>query len=126
MTAPGPAPGFRKYPDHTIEIESSPSRWRASLGDEVLAESGSAMVLRERRYAPVVYFPADDVAFDRLAESETVTTCPFKGEARYFRAAAGDEDIAWSYPETYDEVAAIAGYVAFYADRVDVSETPGV
>ena len=30
------------------------------------------------------------------------------------------KDIAWFYPAVYDEVEAIAGYIAFYADRVEI------
>ena len=124
MASLGPEPGFGKHPEHTIEIEPGASRWRAKLGDEVLADSTSVLILQESRYAPVVYFPTRDVAFDKLAPSDSKTTCPFKGEARYFRAVAGDDDIAWSYPAAYDEVVSITGYVAFYSDKVSVREVP--
>ena len=120
----GPAPGFRNHPDHTINITPARARWQARVGGEVLADSEAALVLHEARYAPVVYFPAADVSFDRLAATDSKTTCPFKGEASYFRGATAgsDDDIAWSYPDTYDEVASIAGFVAFYTDKVTVTD----
>ena len=121
----GPAPGFRSHPKHQIDIRRAGGRWQARLGDTVLASSDRALLLDESRHARVVYFPRDDVAEDRLVATDSKTTCPFKGEASYFRRAddEGGEDIAWTYPETFDEVADIAGFVAFYANRVTVSDS---
>ena len=121
----GPAPGFKRHPDHRIDIGSASGRWQARLGGQLLADSEHALLLDESRHARVVYFPRDDVAEDRLVATDSKTTCPFKGEASYFRRAddEGGEDIAWTYPETFDEVADIAGFVAFYANRVTVTDS---
>ena len=121
----GQSPGFESHPQHRVEICGAHTRWQASLGNVLLADSGDALVLQESNYAPVVYFPRADVRLDRLVETETKTTCPFKGEASYFRIDAVDEgdDVAWTYPATYNEVSPIAGYIAFYANRVSVTET---
>ncbi len=118
----GPAPGFKSDPAHRIEIEPANSRWQARLGDTVLADSENALVLREANYPPVIYFPRDDVSLSRLVATDTSTTCPFKGDASYFAATDPATDIAWTYPETYDEVAAIAGHIAFYTSKVTVTD----
>lgn len=119
---PRKAPGFVKYPNHSIAISPAGHRWQASHGDRVLADSAGALALKESGYPPAIYFPATDVALEQLKPVDGTTRCPFKGEASYFGLAAGDSDdrVAWVYPSTYSEVADIAGYVAFYADRVDV------
>ena len=124
MPPSNPAPGFINHPDHRIAIEPVGKRWRAHIEDDVLAESDNALVLREGRYPPVVYFPRNDVAAARLVATDSKTTCPFKGEASYFRHVDGSNDVAWTYTETYDEVEAIAGYVAFYTNKVDVTDEP--
>ncbi len=100
------------------------SRWQVHSGDELLADSTATLIVDESGYAPAVYFPRADVRVEQLAGSDSKTTCPFKGEAAYWRlASTGDSrDIAWSYPDTYDEVTDIAGFIAFYADRVTISE----
>lgn len=121
----GQSPGFESHPQHGIEIRSVEGRWQVWHDEALLADSGDALVLQESNYAPVVYFPRADVRLDRLVETKTKTTCPFKGEASYFRIDAVDEcdDVAWTYPATYNEVSPIAGYIAFYANRVSVTET---
>lgn len=117
----GPAPGIEATQAHTIEISASDTVWQVHAAGLLLAESADALVLRETNYAPVVYFPASAVRFSKLAKADIKTNCPFKGVANYFRLATeprGDV-VAWTYPNTYDDVAEIRGHVAFYADRVE-------
>lgn len=114
----GPSPGARKDPGHAIRIRPAGRTWTASAEGRPLARSDDALVLDEAGYEPVLYFPPADVSREHLAGSSTRTRCPFKGEAHYY--ALGGRDVAWTYPLVYDEVAEIAGYVAFYADRIDV------
>lgn len=80
-------------------------------------------MLIESGYSPVVYFPPEDVRTEALIESNTSTHCPFKGDASYWAAEIDGEkrDIAWFYPRTFDEVSPIAGFIAFYVDRVTVA-----
>ena len=59
---------------------------------------------------------------DLLTPTEHHTFCPYKGTASYWTIRVGDrmsENAVWGYPESYDEVAAIQDFVAFYWDRVD-------
>lgn len=120
----GPAPGFQRHPDHSIAIRPALARWQVQGRDGLVADSLGALILDESGYAPVVYFPRADVRMRRLTPTASKTTCPFKGSASYWRLASSGsaQDVAWSYPETYDEVTDIAGYVAFYADRITVTE----
>ena len=116
----GPSPGAQKYPDHTVRISTDDGHWTATVNGTRVAESRDALVVDETGYERVIYFPGRDVRTELFDESDSRTTCPFKGEAHYFAADVGGkkEDIAWFYPAVYDEVATIAGYVAFYTDRV--------
>jgi uncharacterized protein (DUF427 family) len=118
----GPSPGAVRYPRHRIKITPAPERWIARLKDKVVAHSDHALILEESKYPRVVYFPPSDVETALLLGSGSRTTCPFKGEARYFAAEVDGElrDVAWYYPEVYDEVAPIAGHVAFYPECVHV------
>lgn len=92
------------------------------LDGRVLAESNKALLVEESGYEPVTYFPPQDVSSGSMLQSDSQTTCPFKGQAGYIAAMVGGErkDIAWFYPAVYNEVEAIAGYIAFYADRVEI------
>jgi uncharacterized protein (DUF427 family) len=113
--------GYVERPDYRVDILTRRNHVTASAGGVVLADSARCLIVDEQDHGIVVYFPRDDVRLDLLADSDHVTHCPFKGRARHWTlAAAGDVPVAWSYEEPYPEVARIAGYVAFYQDRVDV------
>lgn len=107
-----------------IDITDYPDRLRTSVCGIVIADSTGAKVLREEGYPPVFYFPADDVRLDEfMTATDHRTTCPFKGEARYWTFRLGDqvaENIAWSYPDPIPACDAIRGHIAFYWDRMDV------
>jgi len=58
-----------------------------------------------------------------LTRTDTQTYCPYKGDAGYYsvHTAAGIvEDAIWTYEEPYPAVAAIAGHLAFYADKAQI------
>ncbi len=124
MNTNGPAPGFINHPDHQVRITSSAQHWIVRDGDTVLAQSRRALALEETGYERVIYFPPEDVSMQRLTQTDHRSTCPFKGEARYFVHAVGEnkQAIAWSYPSVYDEVALIQGHIAFYEDQVNLQE----
>ena len=123
-TNKGPAPGFINHPEHVVRITSSGHRWTVRDGDAVLADSRRTLVVEETGYERVIYFPLEDVSTERLIQTEDRSTCPFKGEARYFvRAVAKNgQPLAWIYPSVFDEVAPIKGYIAFYEDRIELQE----
>lgn len=113
--------GYAERPDYRVDILARRNRVVVRSGDVVLAETERPLVVDEQDHGLVVYVPRDDVRMQHLAPSDTVTYCPFKGRARHWRLAAGDDTaVAWSYEEPYPEVGRIAGYVAFYQDRVTV------
>jgi uncharacterized protein (DUF427 family) len=109
-------------PEYKITFEPSPRRVRVSFNGATIADSTAAHLLFETRHLPVYYFPKGDVRMDLLAPTDHHTFCPYKGTASYWTVRVGDkaaENAVWGYPDPYDEVAQIAGYVAFYWDRVD-------
>ena len=120
--SPNPGPGYKARPEHRVDLVPGPARVRVVLGNEIIAETTSAITLREASYPPVHYIPAADVRHDLLAASPHKTYCPFKGEASYWSIkldGARVENAVWAYCEPYDEVAPIKGYMAFYPKLVD-------
>jgi len=114
----GPSPHAERAPDHRIEITEARGRWKVAVDGVRVADSTRVLALDETGYERALYFPPEDVATEKLATSDTRTSCPFKGAARYY--AVDGEDVAWYYPDVYDEVAPIAGYVAFYPGRAEI------
>ncbi|MGM0700853.1 MAG: DUF427 domain-containing protein [Pseudomonadota bacterium] len=83
-----------------------------------LADTTRAIELRERGYPPRQYIPRGDVRMDLLNPSETVTHCPFKGDASYF-SFGQHKDVAWSYERPLEGMEEIKGRLAFYEEIVE-------
>lgn len=112
-------------PDHPITITPAPRRVRVTFGGQTVADSRRALVLKEASYPPVFYIPREDAALALLQKSETKTYCPYKGDCSYYTIAASGHvapDAIWSYEQPYEAMAAIAGHLAFYPNRVDQIE----
>ncbi|OLF14637.1 DUF427 domain-containing protein [Actinophytocola xanthii] len=121
-------PGEMKTPgpDHPITVEPNPARVTVRVGDKVVADTTSALSLRESTYPAVPYIPLADVDQTLLRATDTSTHCPFKGDASYYSLALADgelTDVVWTYREPYPAVAEIAGHVAFYPDKVEITES---
>ena len=109
-------------PDHPITIATNPNRVRVRFGERTIVDTRRALTLSEASYPPVLYIPREDADMTLLARTDHVTHCPYKGNAAYFTIKAGGrtaENAVWSYEHPYPAVAAIAGYLAFYPNRVD-------
>lgn len=122
MTPPVPEP---REPSeaHPITIEPTGTRVTVRIGGVVIAETDSALTLREADYPAVQYIPIADVVAE-LTATDTETYCPYKGYAGYYTVQTRDggtvDDAAWTYAEPFPAVAAIAGHLAFYPDKADV------
>jgi uncharacterized protein (DUF427 family) len=112
-------------PDHPITIERNTARVVVSVAGHVIADTRDALTLREASYPAVHYVPRKDVDLSLLRRTEHATYCPYKGDAAYYSIPVGGErsvNAVWTYEAPYDAVAAIAGHLAFYPDRVDAIE----
>lgn len=110
--------------DH-ISIRNASGTWVVRASGAVLGESGAALELTEGQSPSVIYFPRSDIAMSFLEQTTSTTQCPYKGAATYFTVSGPDGDIvdaAWSYEAPNDQVSEIAGYIAFYSDRVAIEK----
>ncbi len=112
-------------PDHPITITPSQKRVRVKFNGKRIAETDAALILKEASYPPVHYIPRVDADMDFFERTERVTHCPYKGDANYFslidRARRADNAV-WTYEAPDAAVAAISGHLAFYPDKVEISE----
>ena len=121
--------GYVTRPDYRVDVLARRNRFEVHAGDALLASSERCLVVDEQDHGLVVYFPRTDVHLDQLEPIELVTRCPFKGLASHWGLRGGDEPVAWSYEDPYPQVGVIAGYVAFYQQRVTLTigvATPAV
>jgi uncharacterized protein (DUF427 family) len=120
-TQPMKIPG----PDHPITIERNLARVVVSVADRVIADSQSALTLREATLPAVQYIPRKDVNMTLLERSQHASHCPYKGDAAYYSIPTGSErsvNAVWSYESPFPAVAAIKDHLAFYPHRVDAIE----
>ncbi len=112
-------------PDHPITIERNRGRVVVSVGGRLIADTRSALTLREASYPPVQYIPRQDVDMSLLERTEHATYCPYKGDCAYYSIPIGGQrsmNAVWTYEAPYAAVVAIKDHLAFYPDRVDAVE----
>jgi uncharacterized protein (DUF427 family) len=118
-------PALTPSPDYPITIERNPNRVQVRAGETLIADTANALTLSEANLPPVQYIPRSDADMAQLRRSDHSTYCPYKGEAAYFDVPAlGDNgrNAVWTYEQPYPAVAEIAGHLAFYPSKLDVSE----
>ena len=110
---------------HPITVEPTGRHVTVRVHGEVVADTDDALTLQESTYPGVQYIPRTDLVADRLRPSDTETYCPYKGAATYYHVvtATGEtvEDAIWTYEKPYPAVGRIAGHVAFYPDRAEIT-----
>jgi uncharacterized protein (DUF427 family) len=111
--------------EHPITINPTEKHVVVRVHGDIVADTNRALQLQESTYPAVQYIPIEDVVPDVLTRTDTSTYCPFKGDAAYYSVttAGGDtvDDVIWFYEQPYPAVAAIAGHVAFYPDKAEVT-----
>ena len=119
-----------KIPDatHPITIRPTGSHVTVRLGGRLVAETDSALSLAEASYPVVQYIPLGDVDQSLLERTTTQSYCPYKGDASYYTVQTADglteADVIWTYEHPYPSVAEIAGHVAFYPNRAEITVGP--
>lgn len=111
------------YPRPPVLVED-PRHIQVLLDYMPIAESFSAMRLLETASAPTFYIPAKDVNQSLLLPSTHSSYCEWKGAASYWSiATAGNpgelqDNVGWSYTNPSDDFSAIAGWFAFYPNKL--------
>ncbi|CAF0912125.1 unnamed protein product [Adineta ricciae] len=85
---------------------------KAIWNGQVLAESDKTIVVENNHY-----FPPDSIKKEFFKDSDTHTTCGWKGVASYYTLVVDgkeNKDAAWYYPNVKEAADEIKGYVAFW------------
>ena len=95
----------------------------------MVARTNAAYRVLETSHPPNYYLPLADINSDYLEDSEWMTSCEFKGQGSYYHLKVGNQKIenaAWYYDNPTPAFAAIKGYPAFYANKMDRCLVDGV
>ena len=116
---------FTHARDAYTRVDTLPSsrHVRVEVDGVTVAESASPRLLFETGLPTRYYLPKPHVRMDLLVPTDSVSHCPYKGEAEWWSVRANGklrEDLAWSYRTPLPESQKIAGLIAFYDEKVDV------
>ena len=78
----------------------------------ILAESNATIVVEGNHY-----FPPDSINKNYFKDSNTQSSCPWKGLASYYNIVVDgkvNQDAAWYYPDQKSAAGNIRNYVAFW------------
>lgn len=116
-----------KDPYKRIDIRRSSRHIRVEVHGVVIAETSSPTLLFETGLRTRYYLPPTCVNQTMLTRSETVTSCPYKGDASYYNIFIDGsnvdfevEDAIWWYKHPTQESLPIAGLFCFYNEKVDI------
>jgi uncharacterized protein (DUF427 family) len=107
-----------------VDILASSRHVEVRVAGVLVADSHQPRILFETGLPPRYYLPMTDVRLDLLRPAEATTHCPYKGTASYWDVVLGDtvhEGLAWAYRTPLPESQKVAGMVAFYDEKVDVT-----
>ena len=115
---------------HLMKLKPIPRRVQALFGQQLLAESHSAIRVLEMGYDlydPMIYFPQESIIASLAVSQAKKTHCPLKGDATYFNLADDSgaliaTKIAWSYEHTFDFAKGLNGLIAFEPSLVTIIE----
>ncbi|MDP9027069.1 MAG: DUF427 domain-containing protein [Actinomycetota bacterium] len=110
-------------PFSRIDIRQTSQDVRLSLEGVPIARTTRARILFETGLPPRYYFPREDVLVE-LEPSDTVTSCAYKGVARYFSPVipgANTRDLAWSYENPLIDGEPVRDYLCFFDEKLDLT-----
>lgn len=117
--------GHPRNPYSRVDALRSHRHVRVQLDGIVLADTRSPVLLFETGLPTRYYIDPTDVFFEHLEPTQTQTLCPYKGTTSgYWSVRVGDTvhpDLAWTYHYPVPAVAPIAGLVAFYNEKLDIT-----
>ena len=92
------------------------------FADTILVDTTRSFRVLETSHPPVYYLPPDDIRMDCIQPEPGLSLCEFKGAASYVAIdldGRRSDRAGWFYATPAPAFRAIAGYIAFYASRID-------
>ncbi len=116
---------YARDPYKRVDVLQSSRYIKVAVDGTTVAASNRPWLLFETGLPTRYYVPKHDARMDLLEPSDTVTRCPYKGEANFYSIRIGDElrrDLAWTYRYPMLECLKIHGLLGFLNEKVDIYE----
>lgn len=110
------------------KVEAVRRQVEVIFGGQTLAVTLAPLRVVETSHPPVYYLPPDSIFPGTLEASGRTSRCEFKGTATYLTVTVGRHravDGAWRYEQPSPGYEALAGYVAFHPQRMEVCLVDG-
>lgn len=116
---------YARDPYKRVDVIHSSRHIKVVVDGVTIGESKRPSLLFETGLPTRYYMPKHDARMDLLERTDTVTRCPYKGEAHLYTVKVGTtrhEGLAWIYHYPTVECAKIQGLVGFLNEKVDMYE----
>jgi len=112
-----------KDPYKRVDVLPSTRHIQVKISDTLVAETNAPTLLFETLLPTRYYMPKTAFKWEYIEESNTITKCPYKGEANYYSVNINGkkhEDVIWWYKYPASESLGIIGLASFYNSKVDI------
>lgn len=106
-----------------VDVLASSRQVRVDVGGVTVAASAAPRILFETGLPPRYYLPLTDVRMELMEPSQTVSHCPYKGDASYWSLVidgSRHDDFMWCYRSPFPESQKVAGLACFLNEKVDL------
>jgi len=116
---------YARDPHKRVDVIHSSRHIKVMHDSTIIGESARPTLLFETGLPVRYYMPKHDVHMDLLERMDTMTYCPYKGEANLYAVKINNtrhDSLAWIYRFPSLECAKIQGLVGFFNEKLDIYE----
>ena len=114
---------YARDPYKRVDVLQSSRHIKVVVDGIVVGDTRRPWLLFETGLPNRYYMLKHDARMDLLEQSDTVTRCPYKGQAHLYSIKVGDklhDGLAWIYRFPTTECAKIQGLVGFFNEKLDI------
>ena len=116
---------YARDPYKRVDVLPSSRHIEVVIDDVEIADTKRPWLLFETGLPTRYYMPKHDARMDLLEPSDTVSRCPYKGEADHYSVKIGEKlnkDVVWTYRYPGPESAKVQGLLGFLNEKLDIYE----
>jgi uncharacterized protein (DUF427 family) len=113
--------GHPRDPFTRIDVRQTAYHIQVELEGVTVADTSRPLVLAETGVPIRYYVPSDDITWYYLIDSETTSSCAYKGRARYWHLQVNGtvhEDLVWAYLEPLQDATLVKDALCFYQEKL--------
>ncbi len=114
-----------RMPNHRTDCVQSSRHIEVFIDGTKVADTHRPTLLFETGLPTRHYIPQHDCRLDLLESSNTLSRCPYKGEAHYYSINVNNtlhKDLIWYYRFPLHEAAGVRDLLCFFNEKVDIHE----